>query len=161
MKIAFDFDGTITAHPQRMNLLAQMLQLAGTHVVVLTAAAGELPADQRPAEVAKRLLRYGFTCPHELACVEGHAKGEWCKANQVDVIIDDDAGYLERIRRDSPQTLRLKVEKMKPREPYGLAGLVHSPTVSQPRRFHERCIAPLPVHQDQSYRLIEEPEHQQ
>lgn len=111
MKVAFDFDGTITAHPQRMNALACALHNAGCSIVVLTAAAGELPPEQRPAEVAGRLMRYGFTCPHKLACVEGADKGKWCKENRVDIVIDDDKNYLRRIADASPNTLRLQVQK--------------------------------------------------
>lgn len=111
MKIAFDFDGTITAHPQRMNALACSFHNAGFTVVVLTAAAGELPPANRPAEVARRLRRYGFSCPHELACVEGCDKGRWCAENGVDVVIDDDKSYLKLIGAASPKTLRLRVER--------------------------------------------------
>ena len=109
MKIAFDFDGTITAHPVLLNLLAWALHGAGHEVIVLTAAAGELPKDKRPAEVTQRLRKYGFFCPHTLACVEGMEKGLWCKEHNVDVVIDDDDAYLWTIREHSPKTLRLQV----------------------------------------------------
>lgn len=109
MKVAFDFDGTISSHPRKMNELAVALHEVGHEIVVLTAGAGELPAPQRPAEMAKRIKQYGFHVPHLLACVEGWQKGEWCRLHSVDVVLDDSSEYLSLIAKESPSTMRLQV----------------------------------------------------
>lgn len=109
MKIAFDFDGTISAHSFAPDALALALHASGHQIVVLTAAAGELKPADRPAEVARRLQHYGFLCLHELACVESHKKGHWCKVNQVDWLIDDSPDVLARVRQCSPTTICLQV----------------------------------------------------
>lgn len=88
MKIAFDLDGTITRHPDLMTKMAMGFIRAGIDVFVLTAAAGELAPEQRPAEVRKRLDAIGWRGVPAV-CVESSEKPAYCKANSVDVLIDD------------------------------------------------------------------------
>lgn len=57
-------------------------------VLILTAAAGELPPDMRPAEVARRLASLGAGhIPFQ--CLESAEKPTYCQSNGVDILIDD------------------------------------------------------------------------
>jgi len=88
MKIAFDWDGTITRHPRVLIDLATSLQNQGHDVFILTAAAGEFPPDKRPAEVARRVASYGAS--HlPIVCIESSQKPVYCAANGVHLLIDD------------------------------------------------------------------------
>lgn len=109
MLIAFDFDGTISQFPKRMNKLALSLDAAGHRIVILTAGAAHLPVHERPAKMAALARECNFTCPHELVCVAKYDKGKWCNQHKVDVIIDDELEVLHCVGRDSPTTMRLQV----------------------------------------------------
>lgn len=87
MKIAIDLDGTITAN-RKIGDFGVALRKSGFDVVVLTAAAGELPKELRLKEVRRRLDAMGF---NDLlaVCVESYEKPEWCLKNGVDILIDD------------------------------------------------------------------------
>lgn len=88
MKVCIDLDGVITRYPEIMRLLATALMDRGDAVIILTAAAGELPKEQRPTEVARRLLALRMPY-HELVCCESCEKPDYCRNHNVDVLIDD------------------------------------------------------------------------
>jgi hypothetical protein len=88
MLIAFDLDGTISKYPEKMLALACCLSGSGCDVFVLTAAAGELRKEDRPAEVRRRLLKLGWG-GFRAVCCESSEKPERCKALGVDFLIDD------------------------------------------------------------------------
>jgi hypothetical protein len=110
MLIAFDLDGTISRNPGLFYLIHNSLSKTGDRVVVLTAAAGELPPNQRPAEVYRRLTNMGFhTLPEHIVCCEGWEKGVKCRELGVNLLVDDSDDVIQRVRQDSPGTLVFKV----------------------------------------------------
>lgn len=109
--IAIDFDGTITRHQLKYRALSSGLVNLGWHVTVLTAGAGELPREDRPREIARRLASIGFghgTHYSLIACVEGGEKGFWCRDHNVDFAIDDETNRLKDITSRSPRTVCLQ-----------------------------------------------------
>lgn len=90
MNIAIDFDGTISRSPRLLLQLAQALRNSGHRVIILTAAAGELPPTLRPAEVGKRLSHLGWSefIPH-IRCCESCEKPDICWDQRIDILIDD------------------------------------------------------------------------
>lgn len=110
MKIAFDLDGTISRNPALFYQLQIPLVREGHKVVVLTAAAGELLPDQRPAEVYRRLTGIGFHClPEQIVCCEGWEKGQKCRELGVNLLVDDSDDVIARVRSESPGTLVFKI----------------------------------------------------
>lgn len=96
MKIAFDLDGTISRDPVRMAAIAKALVKDGHRVFVLTAAAGELPPADRPAEVRRRLDKLGFN-GIPVICTETAHKPVDCQAYGVDVLIDDTPFHVKNV----------------------------------------------------------------
>lgn len=88
MKIAFDLDCTIGAHPAVLIALARTLIRGGAEVFVLTAAAGELQPADRPAEVVRRLEQLGGK-GLRVVFIESRDKPKFCVAHEVDLLIDD------------------------------------------------------------------------
>lgn len=88
VKIAFDLDGTISRYPQAMIAMANLFADGGAEVFVLTAAAGEFPSPERPAEVRRRLDARGWN-RFPAVCCESSEKPEFCRRLNVDVLIDD------------------------------------------------------------------------
>jgi len=110
MLIAFDLDGTISRAPVLFDLLRMNFQRGGDRVIVLTAAAGELPPEKRPAEVYRRLNGMGFSAlPEWIVCCESHEKGRRCRELGVHILIDDSDDVIQRVRQESPGTLVFKV----------------------------------------------------
>lgn len=104
MNIAIDFDGTISRSPRLLLQLAQALRNSGHSVIILTAAAGELPPEKRPREVAHRLIKLGLGWqPYlkSIVCCESHEKPAICKGTPIHLLIDDTRFKLE------PPTLQL------------------------------------------------------
>ena len=90
MRIAIDLDGTAFKWPREFSQLVLTLVVGGADVVFLTAAAGELPPQERPAEVARRVAkRLPLLTQVAIACVEECHKGDWLTAHGFDMIIDD------------------------------------------------------------------------
>jgi hypothetical protein len=89
MKIAVDFDGTITAHPGTIPSLMWVLgQNPDTTVFILTACAGELPLEFRQEEAEMRVKEFGLGAFPVVWC-DTSDKIAYCAANQVDILIDD------------------------------------------------------------------------
>ena len=88
MKIAFDFDGTITAYPQAFEALVPILKKGGAELVILTACAGEFPEHLRQTEAERRLASFGF---EDIPVVWCHTakKPAWCRKHNVDILVDD------------------------------------------------------------------------
>lgn len=91
MKIAIDLDGTAFAWPLEFRDLILTLIRGGAKVVLLTAAAGELPPEQRPKEVARRVSERLLFHDVPIVCCGSHEKGEWMTRNRFDMIIDDNS----------------------------------------------------------------------
>lgn len=90
MKIAIDLDGTAFKFPVTFTSLALSLIAGGADVVFLTAAAGELSPEDRPAEVGRRVLkRLPLLKLVPIFCVDERNKGSWLSQNNFDLVIDD------------------------------------------------------------------------
>lgn len=90
MLVAFDLDGTITRNPSVFLALARALKNSKHSIIILTAAAGEIPKDNRPAEVAKRLRHIGWgEFETSIRCCESCEKPAICKQIGADILIDD------------------------------------------------------------------------
>jgi len=87
MKIAVDFDGTITAHPKKLTVMMEALTYLHD-VLILTACAGEFPIDQRLEEAKRRVREYDLQAFRVVWC-ETSEKIDYCVAHQVDILIDD------------------------------------------------------------------------
>lgn len=110
MKIAFDLDGTITRNPCLFDRMITSFSRDGYSVIVLTAAAGELPPSQRPAEVYRRLAAIGVPMlMDQIVCCDGWEKGVKCRELGVDLLVDDSDDVIARVRAESPGTLVFKV----------------------------------------------------
>jgi hypothetical protein len=92
VKISIDLDGTAFRWPEQFEKLFAALLDARVDVVILTAAAGEYPASERPAVVRGRVeIRLGERIAKECAiiCCEEKDKAAICKKLCVDIAIDD------------------------------------------------------------------------
>lgn len=88
MKVAIDLDDTLTKYPHQICALARALKNSGHDVFVLTACAGELPPQDRPAEARRRVDNIGLRDIHVVWC-DSSAKPKYCKDHSVNMIIDD------------------------------------------------------------------------
>jgi len=95
MQVAFDLDNTIDAAPKQMQSMMSAFKAAGYKVVVLTGTENEVTETvwQAKANYLNELgcgacwtqlvvLAHGKNGPSEV-------KAEWCKDNDVDVLIDN------------------------------------------------------------------------
>lgn len=111
MIFAFDLDGTLSRHPASYRRLMASLRESDGDVIVLTAAAGELPPEKRPAEVIRRLAMLGiFYNLHydRLICCETRDKGRICAEEHVAFIFDDSPEVVELVRKESVITVPLQ-----------------------------------------------------
>lgn len=109
MIIAVDLDGTLGRFPNELLALLQP-HLRNARVLVLTAAAGELPKHLRPAEVRRRLDKLGLQQLIDVVCLESSEKGEFCARNKVDFLIDDDTNVVSLVKSQSPSTICLQIK---------------------------------------------------
>jgi len=92
LKIAIDLDGTAFAWPNELGRLAVTLQDALADVFFLTAAAGELPPSERPAEVERRVsqrLGCAVSVKIPVVCCEEREKAQKLRDLGVHIVIDD------------------------------------------------------------------------
>ncbi len=114
MKIAIDIDNTITANPGFFKLFIQNQLDAGNEVHILT---GRRSADEEgdiesPDNRVEQLRRLGITAYTKLVQITravqhpdiGTGKGEYCRRNMIDMVIEDDIEYIREIMRVSPHT---------------------------------------------------------
>ena len=87
MIVAVDLDGTLSKYPRQLKTLIECLVQCGQEVFMLTACAGELPEEERPAEARRRVRAYGVTIP--VIWCHTHEKPEVCRQRSVDLLIDD------------------------------------------------------------------------
>ena len=83
-------------------------------VIVMTAGAGELPADKRSGEMTRRLRDLGWIIGityHMLVCCEGTDKGRLCRDMKVSLFIDDEDRQCRDVMANSPGTVVLQVAK--------------------------------------------------
>ena len=113
MKIAIDIDHTITANPEFFRLFIENQLRAGNEIHVLTGRLSHREADiVSPDERVEQLRRLGITTYTRLVQITrkaqypdiGTGKGEYCRDNAIDMIIEDDLSYIREISRISPLT---------------------------------------------------------
>jgi hypothetical protein len=118
MFFVFDIDDTITEYPEVLSEVMKSLKQAGHKVFCLTGnGRGDSDYEVDSAERVNQLKKYGVqkgvdydsvvACnsddPKEIAV----KKGEWCKQNNVDLVIDDMDAYIKEIKRASPNIVAL------------------------------------------------------
>lgn len=113
MKIAIDIDNTITANPRFFRLFIESQLGAGNEVHVLTGRVSDAEGDEEsPRNRVKQLAKLGITAYTRLVQVArkhqypdiGIGKGEYCRGNGIDMIMEDDVFYVREISRISPET---------------------------------------------------------
>lgn len=114
MTFAFDLDGTITRHPKQMDALMRGLLATGHYVIILTGVCSIEPPNGRDMLLARAGLRADIY--HEMVriIIDGKAddhekKAIYCRAHAVDFLVDDNIGWLNEVRRLSPNTACLHV----------------------------------------------------
>lgn len=118
MTFCFDMDGTLTRHPKVLGEIMRSLKKSGHTVYILTGSLGETPADKLNAYRLSQAegLGIGRDCFDDIvSCVnpsfQGVAdlKGQFCRQEKVDFMIDDMAMYIQAIQKESPETAILAV----------------------------------------------------
>ncbi len=113
MKIAIDIDNTVTANPRFFALFIQNQLDAGNEVHLLTGHVGSNEGDiESPEGRVEQLRRLGITAYTRLVQITrstqhpdiGRGKGEYCRRNMIDMVLEDDIDYIGEIRRASPNT---------------------------------------------------------
>lgn len=113
IRIAIDIDKTITANPRFFRLFIDNQLAAGNEVHVLTGRLSPNEEDMvSPPDRVRQLERLGITSYTRLVQIArkeqypdiGIGKGEYCKTNQIDMILEDDMLYVREISRVSPGT---------------------------------------------------------
>ena len=113
MRIAIDIDGTITSSPTFFARFIENQLLAGNEIHILTGGVA-LPEEdlESPPYRIRQLKSYGITSYTRLVQVTrrsqypdiGVGKGEYCRNNRIDMIMEDDVHYIKEISRISPDT---------------------------------------------------------
>ncbi|OPY60057.1 MAG: hypothetical protein A4E57_04568 [Syntrophorhabdaceae bacterium PtaU1.Bin034] len=114
LRIAIDVDNTITANPQFFRLFIENQLRAGNEVHVLTGrkSSGEEGNQESPGERVEQLRKIGITNYTRLIQITrrtqhpdiGIGKGEYCRDNLIDMVLEDDILYIQEISRISPTT---------------------------------------------------------
>jgi len=114
MKIAIDVDGTITHSPRLFKQLAKSLLTSGNEVFILTGNGyNEMPREKRLLQLEKF---YDFTPEYytELIIAEGKndnavgwEKARIIKERNIDIFIDNDLSYIDKVRQENPLILIL------------------------------------------------------
>jgi hypothetical protein len=113
MKIAIDIDRTITANPQFFRNFIENQLKAGNEVHVLTGRVSNTEGDMvSPRDRVEQLARLGITTYTRLIQISrraqypdiGAGKGDYCRENGIDMIMEDDTEYVREISRRSPET---------------------------------------------------------
>lgn len=113
MKIAIDIDKTITANPHFFRLFIEDQMKAGNEIHVLTGRVAHTEGDmESPPDRVEQLAKLGITSYTRLVQITrsqqhpdiGIGKGEYCRDNGIDMIMEDDPLYIKEISRISPAT---------------------------------------------------------
>lgn len=125
MKIAIDIDGVIDVIPDLLRILTPSLLSEGHHVTILTSRSNE-PEVVSISLDEVRQAGIHFTDYYFLPSVEGQAperfppelnwfqkhiwqKAEYCKANKVDIMFEDDEKTILLLQIYAPRTKILRV----------------------------------------------------
>ena len=118
MIIAFDLDGTISAHPLACAAMSHALRAAGWKSVVLTGAIhGSIQSNPqwRANQLHDLNWHVGVDFDELLIAVSGSVegvaeeKGIYLRDNSVQIFLDDTLMYCETVKRLSPGTMTLRV----------------------------------------------------
>lgn len=113
MRIAIDIDDTITANPEFFRLFIENQLQAGNEIHLLTGRKGATEANmESPDNRVEQLRKLGITRYTRLVQIArkaqhpdiGTGKGEYCRDNAIDMVIEDDIRYIQEIARVSPRT---------------------------------------------------------
>ncbi len=119
MKVCFDIDGTITAHPEFFSLLSHAVRRAGGEVYVVTSRTRTVETKRATREELRELgIEYDHLyilhdrseaeriCPfNNLDWYEKYIfqKTIYCKANRVDIYFDDEEKVISLFRQFLPE----------------------------------------------------------
>ena len=111
MKIAIDIDGVITNNPKFFSNFIRNQTRGGNEIFILTS---RLINDETKTDKNRvlQLSKMQITEYAKLVSIVrdkqypdcGIGKGEFCRDNDIDLIIEDDKNYLTEIKRISPKT---------------------------------------------------------
>ena len=112
MRIAVDIDGTITRWPNQCRVILDTFPDA----MILTGNITNGMTQEQLVEGRRAQLlpfigektRTIVVCTGTTVAGVAHAKGEYCRDNQIDLLIDDSDIYLDAVARLSPKTARWK-----------------------------------------------------
>lgn len=97
MKVCVDIDGCIDSNPREFQSIMSSLKACGHTVVVLTGSQNGAPSAADQKEKAAYLQKLGCgACYDQLVVLDGtdqdalpQVKADWCKKNNVDVLVDN------------------------------------------------------------------------
>jgi hypothetical protein len=113
MRIAIDIDNTITANPAFFRRFIEDQMRAGNEVHILTGGVSIPEGNvESPPHRVRQLKSYGIESYTRLVQVTrrsqhpdiGEGKGEYCRDNRIDMVLEDDVLYVQEISRISPDT---------------------------------------------------------
>jgi len=113
VRIAIDIDHTITANPTFFAAFIENQLDGGNEIHVLTGRTSGPEGDREsPQDRVEQLAQIGITRYTRLVQITrliqhpdiGIGKGEYCRNNKIDMIVEDDILYVREIRRISPAT---------------------------------------------------------
>jgi|TARA_Y100000310_G_C20691139_1_gene822285 hypothetical protein len=120
IKIAIDIDGTITHTPKYFSHVITGQMAIGNEIHILTGAISNFYNGkykegnyESPIERISQLKSYGIYNWTKLIMVVrdkqfpdiADGKGEYCRDNNIDIIYEDNLGYIKSIKKISPNTL--------------------------------------------------------
>jgi len=116
-KVGIDFSRTINEYPKTFSLLTQIFKKIGYEIYII---GGCSEVVEHKIELVKTFCKEHNILydvidihHHDVHSHRDKYKGKYCKANNIDVMLDDDdkpKGYLEDIERHSPDTIRIVVK---------------------------------------------------
>lgn len=114
MRIAIDIDDTITANPEFFRLFIENQLWAGNEIHLLTGRKSSIIEEnmESPQNRIDQLRKLGITRYTRLVQIArkvqhpdiGIGKGEYCRDNAIDMVMEDDIQYIQEIERISPKT---------------------------------------------------------
>jgi len=121
MKIGIDYGRTINRHPEVFSKLTKWLRQSGHQIYIISGRNyGKFSGDNIEKQVVDSLkeslskyhTEYDYITPHDdrLHTDIDKGKGKQCKEYGIDIMFDDDDGYINDIKRWSPNTEIIKVK---------------------------------------------------
>jgi len=111
MKIGIDWGGVYGKYPTQFNIMIKLFSSWGHEIHLISGISGEEKVTKRTA-LAKDMGIFDMIAVHDdtkHTDTDKH-KGKYCAEVGIDIMFDDNEGYIADIKRWSPDTKIIKVK---------------------------------------------------